>query len=404
MTGNRICLFKGEFLWHPAPLELSGDSCSNNCCYCFANIRNAHLQIDQKGVFNFFSTISTGNTLEKILVRAGFPICVSNRTDPLSDSNWGDFRHLAEIFNSIENGIYWQTKGGREEYNAEFLDIISKKKKQVVYITITTLNDDISRHIEPRAAVASERLNFAKELRKRGIDVIVAVNPMVRAWMSDEDFERLCIFCRDNGINKMMAQSLHLSKAEIATFSEARKRSFYGLDYEKEVSEQTEGLISLCDIRALKAREYGIKYNYPDNKLHSGYEESVRESLGKCFPTIGSFIDWCYENKQDGDEITFEDFYNALTCHSGLKEFFEESLPHIDGYLFKNARQVWRGSYLAQSIKNYKELLRYYYGCRELGLCILNNATFEEERGHIYFWPKDINLLAEMERRWKDEA
>lgn len=141
-------IFLGGYLFHPAALDYSGDTCQNGCAYCFANINKEFRRGNLAGAINSFYK-KEATTYKDILIKMGYPICVSNRSDPFSPNNTRDtlalFTHLAEM----KNGIFIQTKCGPGMDEA--LDILGDRRDVVVYITVTTMQDDIARMLEPKA-------------------------------------------------------------------------------------------------------------------------------------------------------------------------------------------------------------------------------------------------------------
>ena len=179
--GKMIECFYGELLLNVTPVELSGNKCSHNCAYCFANIQRDDRYSDIEHTVKFLGkdkhTGLVGDFWDN-----GYSLTLSNRTDPFSETNITDTLVLARIFSTVENGIFIQTKLGRREYIDKFLENIGTKRNIVWYITITTPNDDIAKIIEPGAPSPTERMKTAKYLHDLGFTVIVAFNPFVKGW------------------------------------------------------------------------------------------------------------------------------------------------------------------------------------------------------------------------------
>ena len=84
-----ITAFLGELLFHASGLEMSFYRCTNNCAYCFANTKGGEERNPQlKSIDSFIRTASARNTLEADLFNAGYPICISNSSDPFTPKNW----------------------------------------------------------------------------------------------------------------------------------------------------------------------------------------------------------------------------------------------------------------------------------------------------------------------------
>lgn len=82
-----IVNFIGEFLFHPAPLEMSGNTCTHGCAYCFANIRKESRYAKINSAFNQLKRREI-KTFVDHLIQNGYPICLSNSTDPFSATDY----------------------------------------------------------------------------------------------------------------------------------------------------------------------------------------------------------------------------------------------------------------------------------------------------------------------------
>ena len=89
--------FYGEFLLHPSPLECSGNTCSHNCCYCFSNIRRSCRYSNIKQTLTQLKNFQSSNTYKNTLIREKYSICLSNRTDPFSKTNYIETLSMLEI-------------------------------------------------------------------------------------------------------------------------------------------------------------------------------------------------------------------------------------------------------------------------------------------------------------------
>jgi DNA repair photolyase len=81
--------FIGAYLFQPAAFDYSGDTCPNGCAYCFANINKADRSANLTGAVKKFYR-QEPKTYDDMLLRDGYPICVSNRSDPFTSRTWRD--------------------------------------------------------------------------------------------------------------------------------------------------------------------------------------------------------------------------------------------------------------------------------------------------------------------------
>lgn len=70
------------------------------------------------------------------------------------------------------------TKSGLVERDADLLGALARRNASEVTLTITTLDEDLRRRLEPRAASADVRLKALEQLASRGIPVGVMIAPV----------------------------------------------------------------------------------------------------------------------------------------------------------------------------------------------------------------------------------
>ena len=209
-----------------------------------------------------------------------------------------------KILSKRDNGIFFQTKaGGNVE---EILDTLNGKENIVFYVTITTLNPEISRNIEPNAPLPQQRIEFIKKLKKLNQEVVVAVNPCDIEWMPENDLIKLENEMSAIGINSFIFQPLHLSRIQLEK-----------IRINKLTQTQTEKLkkrtIKEYAKKQLKRQlDKGLLSCYVGSPFYSGMYKMMLRKLGKMFNSHQQFIDWCHVNKKDGDVVTCEEYINVI--------------------------------------------------------------------------------------------
>ena len=366
-----IDLFYGEFLLHPAPLELSGNTCSHSCAYCFSNIRCGERYANVTSFINSVKKAPKENTLSAILLNRGYPICISNRTDPFSRSNISVTDTWMKYLINMENGIFFQTKGG-EKY-CQTMDYLSAngKKNIVSYFTVTSRNDDVLKKIEPGAPKYRERLQQIKHAVKHGSLVIVAFNPLCVEWMNEEDFNTTVSEMIDAGVNHFIFQRLHMSSNDIKKFTPDRLSRFGDELQKATVRKRNEGqlymqerLLSIID--KTNALAFGMPYR-------TEFFKDVRLKLGKCFPSNYDFINYCFEN---GTRVyNFNDYITSLNLDSD--DVFNTEFNGLSAYILRVARQVWKGNKEAQSVRTLKDVLKIYFSDKRISGSPQNNLLFQ---------------------------
>jgi DNA repair photolyase len=383
-----IDVFYGEFLINVTPLEMSGNTCSHNCCYCFANIEWGTRVSEIAREIAFLKGESRANNLATALYNRGYPICFSNRTDPFSESNIQDTRVLSKILRQKENGLFIQTKCGKEEYIDEFLEDMHGKKNIVFYITVTTPRDDISRIIEPGAPLPSKRKEIAKKIKKAGYPVIIAFNPFVEGWTDLEENARECAEYKAAGIDHFIYQCLKLNSQKVSSFSKERAARFKrsgcdtGLYIKKTTGLERQRYAQKALINSYNAGNKALMFGMPFrtdffNMLEKTYQ-------GKIFPSNYFFYNWVIKNKKKGDVVTKEEYIAALSPYLG--DLIDMPFGEMDAYVLRVARNVWKGNMKIQRIKTYRELLGAIYDEKRITHSPRNNWIMSaSERGELIY-------------------
>ena len=361
--------FYGEFLLHPSPLECSGNTCSHNCCYCFSNIRRSCRYSNIKQTLTQLKNFQSSNTYKNTLIKEKYSICLSNRTDPFSKTNYIETLSMLEYLKNLENGIFFQTKGG---YGIdEAFDILKDKKNILFYVTITSKNNDILKVIEPNSPSYEEKIELIKKAKNNGYNVIVAFNPVVKNWLPEKDFYDIVSDVNKIGVKNFIFQKLYLSKNDIKGFTEDRKKRFEDeilIDAVKKTSENQYYLQSLV-IELIKRGNNAVAFGMP---FKTDLFKDIRGTLGKCFPSNYDVINYCFDNKVK--QITFNDYKKVL--NENQNDLFNKEFKGLSTYIFRIARQVWKGNDKIQSIRTINDVLNAYWNYKQISGSLQNNKLF----------------------------
>ncbi len=176
------------------PPKLSFDpytGCEHGCLYCYAS-----------SYIKDFRRCRPKRNLLKLVRRdlAVLPrnalISMSNSSDPYPpmESRLKLTRSCLQEFLGRDLRILIITKS---DLVTRDLDLISELRAAVT-ITITTLDEDLAKRLEPRAPTPSKRLDAVEKLSSEGIPVGVRVDPII-PFLNDEGVELLLREVRDAG-------------------------------------------------------------------------------------------------------------------------------------------------------------------------------------------------------------
>lgn len=389
-----ICNFCGELLFHPAALELSGYTCSNNCSYCFANIRKSVRDPEWNRVMKFFREARKRQTLEAVLFNEGFPVCISNLSDPFVANNKKMTAQIVKLFENFPNGIFFQTKC--TDGIDETLDALGSRRNVVFYITITCGRDEVSKQVESGAAPTSQRIQTAIMLKKMGFEVEIGLNPLVFHWMEAEELHETAQTLIQNGVKDFFIQPLYLKSKEISEFTPARRQSFYGFENEdlaaycKECKDIDYCYAVMCHINQDLGGNAYTAYSVEENNTTP---DMYRRALGKVFPMNMDFYNYVNQHPEM-ETFSFEQWFHVIT--GANREFFERDLGvRLDNYILRTARQLWNGHPANQGIRNFKQTLKVYWNNKAIGFSPQNSwgleAAGKDENGNILVHRKDLD-------------
>jgi DNA repair photolyase len=117
------------------------------------------------------------------------------------------------------------TKGALVLRDIDLLAELARLRLVTVFISLTTLDDELKRVFEPRAASPAARLRVIKELTAAGVPVGVLLAPMVPA-LNDHEIERLLESAAAAGAGRAACMMLRLPH-ELGSLFEQWLREHY---------------------------------------------------------------------------------------------------------------------------------------------------------------------------------
>lgn len=160
--------------------------CEHGCIYCYA--RNTHEYYGFSAGLDFESKIvvkkNAARLLEQELLKPSWiavPIMLSGNTDcyqPL-EKKWGITRHILKVMAQYRHPVSIISKNGLVVRDIDLLQDLAADNLVHVYISITTLNEELRRAMEPRTASGIKRLKTVEELAKANIPVGIMNAPII---------------------------------------------------------------------------------------------------------------------------------------------------------------------------------------------------------------------------------
>jgi DNA repair photolyase len=175
--------------------------CEHGCVYCYA--RNTHPYWGYSAGIDFESKIMVKKNAPDLLHRflsnphwQATPIVLSGNTDCYqpAEQQFGITRALLKVFRDFSHPVGLITKNSLILRDLDILMELNENRLVRVVISVTTLDDDLRKKMEPRTASVKKRLQTIALLAKEGIPVSVMVAPIIPGINEHEVMEivRIC--------------------------------------------------------------------------------------------------------------------------------------------------------------------------------------------------------------------
>ncbi len=171
--------------------------CSHGCVYCYARPSHAYMGLSPGRDFEtrLFYKADAAKVLESELARPAYvckPIMLGANTDPYQPSERAMqvTRSVLEVLARCRHPVSIVTKGALVVRDMDIFADLARDKLVSVTVSITSLDPDIKRTLEPRAASPQARLRAVKQLSEAGIPVGILVAPVIPA-LTDHEMERI---------------------------------------------------------------------------------------------------------------------------------------------------------------------------------------------------------------------
>ncbi len=171
--------------------------CEHGCIYCFARPTHAYLGLSPGLDFEtrIFSKPKAAELLREELAKKGYvcqAIALGANTDPYQpvERELGITRSILEVLSEHEHPVSIVTKSQLVLRDRDLLAPMAEKNLASVFVSITTLDPELARKMEPRASTPEKRLETLRGLSEAGIPCGVLASPMIPA-LNDSELERI---------------------------------------------------------------------------------------------------------------------------------------------------------------------------------------------------------------------
>ena len=179
--------------------------CEHGCSYCFARPTHAYLGLSPGLDFEtkLLFKPDAAKLLEAELSKPSYSpqvIAIGTNTDPYQpiEREYRIARSILEVLNRFNHPVGIVTKSGLITRDIDILSDMAARGLAKVALSVTTLDRRLARHMEPRAATPTKRLETIRALAAAGIPTGVMVAPIIPA-LTNEEIESILSAAADAG-------------------------------------------------------------------------------------------------------------------------------------------------------------------------------------------------------------
>ena len=171
--------------------------CEHGCVYCFARPTHAYLGLSPGLDFEskLFMKPDAPELLERELSAPNYvprTIAIGTNTDPYQpiERRYALMRRILQVLDKAGHPVGIVTKSDLILRDLDILSRMAKRNLVRVAVSLTTLDPQLARTMEPRAPTPPRRLAALRGLAAAGVPVSVMVAPVIPA-INDAEIERI---------------------------------------------------------------------------------------------------------------------------------------------------------------------------------------------------------------------
>lgn len=189
------------FTWALNPYR----GCEHGCIYCYARPTHSYLNLSPGLDFEtrLVAKVNAAERLSAELQRSSHtcsPINIGSATDAWQpvEREWRLTRAVLEVLDRCRHPFTAVTKSAGIERDLDLIARAAERRQAYIMVSLTTLDADLGRTLEPRAAAPWRRLQTIRRLSEAGVPVGVNVAPII-PFVNEPEIERLVDAAADAG-------------------------------------------------------------------------------------------------------------------------------------------------------------------------------------------------------------
>ncbi len=206
--------------------------CEHGCIYCFARPTHSYLNLSP-GLDFETKIIAKVNAVERLHAELSKPgyrplsLVLGTATDAYQpvERRLGLTRGLIALLSECRHPFSLVTKSSGVERDLDLIAPHAARGLASVYVSITTLDPQLARLMEPRAAAPQRRLRTIMALAEAGVPVGVSVSPLI-PFLNEPELERILEAAAEAGASSAFSIPLRLPWEVNPLFQEWLQRHY----------------------------------------------------------------------------------------------------------------------------------------------------------------------------------
>lgn len=171
--------------------------CEHGCIYCYARPTHSYLNLSPGLDFEtrIIAKVNAADRLREALSSRSYEplmLNIGSATDAYqpAERKLGITRRVLEVLCACRHPFSIITKSAGVLRDLDLIAPMAQQGMAAVYVSITTLNDELARVLEPRAASPQRRLQTIQRLAEAGVPVGVSVSPVI-PFLNEPELEHI---------------------------------------------------------------------------------------------------------------------------------------------------------------------------------------------------------------------
>jgi DNA repair photolyase len=171
--------------------------CEHGCVYCFARPTHSYLNMSPGLDFEtrIVAKVNAAEKLREALASPSYQPLMLNigaATDAYQpvERKLGITRSVIEVLSECRHPFSMVTKSSGIERDLDLVAPMAAEGLAAIYVSVTSLDPQLARILEPRAAAPHRRLRTIETLARAGVPVGVSVSPVI-PFINEPEIERI---------------------------------------------------------------------------------------------------------------------------------------------------------------------------------------------------------------------